>query len=121
VYKHLPLDNLHPQARRVAEASWCAGEQNRFWQFHDAVYAENNPNAVALAALASKAGVDVPAFESCLAAGKAAPVVQAQAEEGARYGVNGTPGFFVNGRFVSGAVPFDTFVRLIDEELAARP
>jgi protein-disulfide isomerase len=121
VYKHLPLDNLHPQARRAAEASWCAGAQNRFWQFHDVVYAEPNPNAVTLATLAGKAGVDVPSFESCLATGKAAPAVQAQAEEGARYGVNGTPGFFINGRFVSGAVPFDAFARLIDEELAAKP
>jgi protein-disulfide isomerase len=121
VYKHLPLDNLHPQARRVAEASWCAAEQKRFWQFHDVVYAEPDPNAVTLAALAGKAGVDVPSFESCLSSGKAAPVVQAQADEGSRYGVNGTPGFFINGRFLSGAVPFDTFTRLIDEELAARP
>ena len=56
-----------------------------------------------------------------MASGKAAPIVQAQADEGARHGVNGTPGFFINGRPLSGAVPYETFVRLIDEELAARP
>jgi protein-disulfide isomerase len=121
IYKHLPLDNLHPQARKFAEASWCAGEQNRFWQFHDAVYAEANPTGVPLSALAGKSGLDVAQFESCVASGKAAPVVQAQANEGARHGVNGTPGFFINGRPLSGAVPYETFVRLIDEELAARP
>ena len=54
IYKHLPLDNLHPQARKFAEASWCAGEQNRFWQFHDAVYAEANPMGAPLSALAGK-------------------------------------------------------------------
>jgi predicted DsbA family dithiol-disulfide isomerase len=121
IYKHLPLDNLHPQARKFAEASWCAGEQNRFWQFHDAVYAEANPMGVALSALAGKSGLDVAQFESCVASGKAASIVQAQANEGARHGVNGTPGFFINGRPLSGAVPYETFVRFIDEELAARP
>jgi protein-disulfide isomerase len=121
IYKHLPLDNLHPQARKFAEASWCAAEQNRFWQFHDAVYAEANPTGVPLSALAGKSGLDVAQFESCVTSGKAAPIVQAQADEGARHGVNGTPGFFINGRPLSGAVPYETFVRLIDEELAARP
>ncbi len=121
VYKHLPLDGLHPQARKFAEASWCAAEQDRFWQFHDAVYGAANAAATPLADLAGKSGLDVARFETCLASGKAAPVVQAQADEGARHGVNGTPGFFINGRSLSGAVPFETFVRVIDEELAARP
>jgi len=121
IYKHLPLDNLHPQARKFAEASWCAGEQNRFWQFHDVVYGQANPAAISLNVLAGESGLDVAQFESCVASGKAVPIVQAQADEGARHGVNGTPGFFINGRPLSGAVPYETFVRLIDEELAARP
>ena len=121
IYKHLPLDNLHPQARRFAEASWCAANQNRFWQFHDAVYAAVNAPATPLSTFAGKAGLDVAQFESCVASGKAAPIVQSQADEGARHGVNGTPGFFINGRPISGAVPYETFVRLIDEELAAHP
>lgn len=121
IYKHLPLDSLHPQARLFAEASWCAAEQNRFWQFHDAVYAATNAAMTPLTTFAGKSGLDVAQFESCVASGKAAPIVQAQADEGARFGVNGTPGFFINGRPISGAVPYDTFVRLIDEELAAHP
>jgi protein-disulfide isomerase len=121
IYKHLPLDNLHPQARRFAEASWCAAAQNRFWQFHDAVYAAPNAAATPLSAFAGKSGLDVAQFESCVASGKAAPIVQAQADEGTRFGVNGTPGFFINGRPISGAVPYETFVRLVDEELAAHP
>jgi protein-disulfide isomerase len=121
IYKHLPLDNLHPQARKFAEASWCADQQNRFWQFHDVVYAQTNPTGVSLSALAGKSGLNVAQFESCVASGKAASIVQAQAEEGARHGVNGTPGFFINGRPLAGAVPYETFVRVIDEELAARP
>ena len=121
IYKHLPLDSLHPQARQFAEASWCAAEQDRFWQFHDAVYASSSPTATPLTDFAGKSGLDVSRFKSCLASGHAAAVVQAQADEGARHGVNGTPGFFINGRPLSGAVPFETFVRFIDEELAAQP
>jgi protein-disulfide isomerase len=120
VYKHFPIDSLHPQARRVAAASWCAQQQQRFWEFHDAVYA-NPPDAsdAALASFASKAGLNLTTFNSCLASGKAEPVVQAHIDEGTHYGINGTPGFFVNGRFLSGAVPLGSFSEVIDEELAA--
>ena len=52
-----------------------------------------------------------------MASGKAAEVVQRQVEEGAKFGVSGTPGFFVNGRFLNGAVPLDAFVQIIEEEL----
>jgi protein-disulfide isomerase len=121
IYKHFPLDDRHPQARRAAEASWCAGEQNRFWQFHDLVYgAPADASSAALHNLATKAGIDVPAFEACLASGKAAPIVQAQLEEGSHYGVDGTPGFFINGRLISGARPLEAFSKMVDEELASR-
>jgi protein-disulfide isomerase len=120
VYKHFPIDSLHPQARRVAEASWCAQQQNRFWQFHDAVYA-NPPDASAAAikSFATTAGLDMNAFDTCVASGRAEPIVQAHIDEGTHYGVSGTPGFFVNGRLLSGAVPFKSFSEIIDEELAA--
>ena len=120
VYKHYPIDSLHPQARRVSEASWCAQQQQRFWEFHDAVYA-SPPDAsdAAIASFATKAGLDIKTFDACLASGKAEPVVQAHISEGEHYGVNGTPGFFVNGRLLSGAVPLNSFSEIIDEELAA--
>jgi protein-disulfide isomerase len=120
VYKHYPIDSLHPQARRVAEASWCAQQQQRFWEFHDAVYA-SPPDAsdAAIASFATKAGLDIKAFDVCVASGKAEPVVQAHISEGEHYGVSGTPGFFVNGRLLSGAVPLNSFSEIIDEEIAA--
>jgi len=118
VYKHMPLDQLHPQARRAAEASWCAQQQGRFWEYHDALYT-GIPNGTDenLTAVAGQVGLDAGKYQQCMAAGEAAKVVQAHVEEGARYGVNGTPGFFVNGRFVNGAVPLDTFVQMVEEEL----
>lgn len=121
VYKHFPLDNLHPGARRAADASWCAQQQDRFWQFHDLVY-DSPPEASTgmpmLTELAAKAGLDVPAFAQCLSSGKAEKVVEEQFEEGNRNGVDGTPGFFINGRLVSGAVPLSTLSEIVDEELA---
>jgi protein-disulfide isomerase len=120
VYKHFPIDSLHPQARRVADASWCAQQQNKFWEFHDAVYASApDASAAAIAGFAKQAGVDMKAFDACVASGKADPIVQAHIDEGQHYGVSGTPGFFVNGRLLSGAVPLAAFSEIIDEEIAA--
>lgn len=118
VYKHMPLDDLHPQARRAAEASWCAQEQGKFWEYHNLLYA-GGPDASAptLTNLASQVGLNPGQFQQCLADGKAQAVVQQHVAEGARYGVSGTPAFFVNGRFLSGAVPLDVFVQVIEEEL----
>lgn len=120
VYKHFPIDSLHPQARRVADASWCAQQQHKFWEFHDAVYA-SAPDAspAAIAGFAMKAGLDMKAFDACVTSGKAEPIVQAHIDEGTHYGVSGTPGFFVNGRLLSGAVPLTAFSEIIDEEIAA--
>lgn len=118
VFKHMPLDQLHPQARRAAEASWCAQQQGKFWEYHTLLYAGGPDGSEAtLTALAGRAGLDPAAYQQCMASGKAAEVVQQQVEEGTKFGVSGTPGFFVNGRFLNGAVPLETFVQVIDEEL----
>ena len=123
VYKHFPLDSLHPQARHAAEASWCAQQQDKFWQFHDLIYADNadqSSSPAALAALAGRAGLNTVVFQQCLASDKPAAVIAEHLAEGMKYGVSGTPGFFVNGRFLSGAVPLDEFVRVVEEELKAK-
>ncbi len=119
VYKHLPLDGLHPQARRVSEASWCAAQQDRFWQFHDAVYADASTDAsdATLTRLATTAGLDTGSFSSCLANPEAKAAVQRDATQGEALGLSSTPGFFINGREVRGAQPIDAFVAIIDEEL----
>jgi protein-disulfide isomerase len=118
VFRDFPLDRLHPQARRAAEAARCARDQNKFWQYHDLLFAKA-PQAgpEQLKAYAEQLGLDVPAFERCLASGKHAAGVQKDLDEGTRLGVSGTPGFFVNGRPLSGAQPVERFVRVIDDEL----
>ena len=119
VYKHLPLDGLHPQARRVSEASWCAARQDKFWAFHDAVYADSSSDAgdATLARYATAAGLDAAAFTACLANPETKAAIQRDVAQGEALGLNSTPGFFVNGREVRGAQPIEAFVSIIDEEL----
>ena len=118
VYKHMPLDQLHPHARRAAQASWCAQQQGRFWEYHDALYAgAPDGSEPALAAVAERVGLDTAKYQQCMASDEAARQVQTHVEEGARYGVTGTPAFFINGRFLNGAVPLETFVQVVEEEL----
>lgn len=71
-----------------------------------------------LKSIAAKIGLDQGKFNSCLDSGQKAPMVQADLDEGSAAGVNGTPAFFINGRLISGAVPFDQFKKVIDEELS---
>ena len=118
VFRDFPLDRLHPQARRAAEAARCAHEQNNFWKYHDVLFA-NAPQASPqqLKAYAEQVGLDVQTFDRCLTSGKHAAAVQRDLDEGIRLGVSGTPAFFVNGRPLSGAQPVERFVRVIDDEL----
>jgi protein-disulfide isomerase len=122
VYKHLPLDRLHPTARRAAEAAECANDQARFWEYHDRLFAgEPDGSPEKLRALARELGLDVAGFGRCLDAGTHRARVQRDVDEAERLGVTFTPAFFVNGRLVFGPNLREAFARMIDEELAATP
>jgi protein-disulfide isomerase len=118
VHKDLPLDAIHPQARQAAEAARCAGEQGKFWEYHDALYA-NSPKAAVeeLKAYAKEVGINATSFEQCFTSGKYKGLVQKDLSEGAQLGLTGTPTFFINGREMSGAQPVEAFAAVIDEEL----
>lgn len=120
VYRHYPLPN-HPNARPAAEASACADEQGKFWEFHDRLF-ENQTKLTAadLKQYASTLGLDSGKFNACFDSHKFAAQVEDDMEAGEAVGVSGTPAFFINGRVVSGAQPFEVFKRIIDEELARR-
>ena len=118
VHKDLPLDSIHPQARQAAEAARCAGDQGKFWNYHDVLYA-NSPKAGLedLKSYAKATELDLGSFGQCLSSGKYKTAVDTDSREGARLGLTGTPAFFINGRELSGAQPLEVFVQIIDEEL----
>jgi len=120
VFKDYPLPN-HPEAPKAAEAARCAGEQNKYWEMHDAMFANQRALAVpSLKQMARAIGIEGGAFDSCLDSGKHAAAVQAGSDLGNRMGVNSTPTLYINGRSVVGAQPFDAFRQIIDEELAKK-
>jgi protein-disulfide isomerase len=125
VYRDFPLVQLHPQARRAAQAARCAGDQGKYWEMHDAIYAgDANSSDGYVTGLATKIGADAPALLACLNAGAHDTAIQKDIDEGTALGVTGTPTFFVNGRAVFGAQPYEAFAKIIDDELsraAAQP
>jgi protein-disulfide isomerase len=121
VHKDLPLDSIHPQARQAAEAARCAGDEGKYWHFHDKLYASSPKIATAdLNSYAKEVGLNQELFEKCLSGGKYKASVQKDLNDGTVLGLTGTPGFFVNGREIIGTQPFEAFAALIDEELAGR-
>lgn len=121
VFKDFPLPN-HPEAPKAAEAARCAGEQDKYWEMHDVMFA--NQRALQVPVLKQKAreiGLNGAAFDQCLDSGKHAAAVEAGSELGAKMGVNSTPTLYINGRALIGAMPFENFKQVIDEELARKP
>ncbi len=117
-YRDFPLRALHPQAQMAAEAARCAGEQGKFWEFHDALYADQSKlDEPGLAEHARSLGLDEKSFQSCLEAGKFKAQIEQDVQEGSKAGVAGTPSFFINGTFVNGAQPEAEFEKIIDAEL----
>jgi len=104
------------------EAARCAGEQGKFWAYHDKLFAAPPKSSPAMfKELARQVGLEPTAFEKCQGSGKYDAAVKKDLEEGNRIGVTGTPAFFINGRPLTGAQPLEAFARLIDEELARTP
>ena len=120
VYRHYPLPG-HPNARPAAEAAACAGEQGKFWPYHDRLFADQAKlNDADLKKTAADLGLDAAKFNACVDSHKYKSAVDADLAAGQDVGVDGTPAFFVNGRLLSGAQPFEQFKKLIDEELESR-
>lgn len=114
VYKHFPL-NFHQYAQKSAEASECASEQGKFWEYVDKIFAnQSSLNTDYLATAAKEVGLNTSQFDSCLSSGKYASKVSSDYSLGQQAGVTGTPASFVNGELVSGAVPLETVKQKIE-------
>ena len=117
VFKDFPLPN-HAEAFKAAEAAHCAGEQGKYWELHDAMFANQRALQVpALKQAARALGIDGAKFDQCLDSGKHTAIVRADYELGEKMGVGSTPTIYINGRQLIGAQPFEAFKQIIDEEL----
>ncbi len=116
VYLDFPL-GMHAHALDAAEAGRCAGEQNKFWQFHDALFEDQAKLAVTdLKATAARLGLNSTQFNSCFDHSKYQSEIHKDLDEGMKLGVTGTPTFFINGRMLVGAQPERQFDEVIGDE-----
>lgn len=118
VYRDLPLE-MHSRAFAASKAARCAGDQGRFWDFHRSLLASPADFSDAdLQRRAGELGLKAEAFASCLASDRHDAAIREGLADASRLGVSATPTFFINGRMLSGARPFEQFREIIEEELA---
>ena len=114
VYRHYPL---HDGAAALAEAALCAGDQDRFWEFHLELFEPDQIDPSQAFAIAEDLGLNIDDFQSCLVSGTHTEEVQGDFQEGQRLQITGTPTNFVNGRRLRGAVPLPELVDAVEEAL----
>jgi protein-disulfide isomerase len=118
-FKHFPLDALHPAAQLAHMAALAAGEQGKFWEMHDLLFADQSSLTRERAVhLATKLRLDAARFERDLDSNRLRQVIADNRDAGARLGVQGTPTFFVNDKGYSGARSFEQLKQIINVEVA---
>lgn len=119
VYRDFPLNSIHPEAAPAANAANCAGEQDEYFQYHDKLFSyELNLGKEAYLQYARELKLDMTAFTACLESDRYEAEVTADLNYAVELGVQSTPTFFINGLYMVGAQPYETFKKLIDQELA---
>jgi len=117
VFRNQPLP-FHPRAKPSAEASMAAHEQGKFWEMHDKLFSDRTKLSDAdIERYAEEIGLDMGKFRDAMSSHKFAAQVEQDSKDGTMVGASGTPAFFVNGRSIVGAQPFDRFKSMIDEEM----
>lgn len=117
VYRDFPL-NFHQNAQKAAEAAECAGEQDKYYEFHNKLFEEGVGGGIgAFKQYAKDLKLDTAEFNQCLDSGKMRAEVQKDLTDGQSLGVSRTPAFFINGKEVVGAQPFSVFEQIIEQEL----
>jgi len=117
VFKHMPL-SIHSKAPAAHAAAEAAHRQGKFWEMHDKIFASQRDLAPAtFERYAEELGLDMDQFKKDAASPEVKKRVDEDMRQAQELGVTGTPAFFINGRFLSGAQPFENFKRTIDAEL----
>lgn len=130
VYRDFPIQSTHPNAVPAAFASECADDQGKFWEMHDMIFENQRvwqglqiqQSMSLFRDYAVEIGLNTDEFDSCMSSGKYAEEIQNDLDDGRKYGVTGTPGFFVGNEEIGftkliGAQPFSSFQRVIDGQL----
>ncbi len=116
VYRDYPLP-FHKDALPASEAAHCAAAQGKFWPYHDKLMASQDVGQEKLDQFAGEVGLDKAKFDECVKDKKFSADIERDQKDGQKVGVNGTPTFFINGRMLDGAQPFEKFQEVIDEEI----
>ncbi|MHB8453085.1 MAG: DsbA family protein [Acidiferrobacterales bacterium] len=115
IYRHFPIDG-HPFAFKAAEASECADEQGKFWEFGDALFGDQkNMDAGTFNKIAASIGLNMGEFESCVSSERYKQRVLAQREDGLRRRVLGTPALYINGRRFNGALSEEQLEKIVQQ------
>ncbi len=115
-YKNFPLP-IHPHAQKAAEAAECARAQNKYWEYHDALLKTPGFETPQLKERAREVGLESASFDKCLDTSEKSAEVKAHSDEAMKLGLQGTPSFFLNGRFFSGILTYEQLRQILEEEL----
>ena len=116
-YKDFPLP-MHSRAEKAAEATRCASKQNKFWEFHDELFHSKELDVDQLKAQARALKLDATQFDKCLDSGEEVAAIERDKKEGMRLGITGTPSFFINGHYLSGALDYAALRQVVEQQLS---
>lgn len=115
IYRDFPIDEIHPQARLAAEAAQCAFDQNKFWEYHDLLFQNQDKMDLGYLLLyAQRLNLDLEMFTNCLETQKYSNEVSQDLSDGYDAEVRATPTFFINGQKIEGVIPYDNWLELIN-------
>lgn len=122
VFKQLPIQELHPDAMRLARGAVCAHRQHKFWEFHDTVFAHRGRiDQAQMLGIAGEAGVDTGALETCVSGTDPDREVARDVDAANALLIGGTPALFINGRMIQGAPSYEMLSSIVAQELLAHP
>lgn len=119
VFKHLPLEG-HRNSLPAARAAYCAAEQDRFWQFHDALFGAKELSPAVFGQIASELGLGRSKFQDCLDSEQSRTAIVKDLQTARLFHIESTPSFIVNGKIIQGALSFADFQKIIEQELSQR-
>ncbi|HEX5886747.1 MAG TPA: thioredoxin domain-containing protein [Pyrinomonadaceae bacterium] len=120
VFKHLPSEG-HRNSLPAARAAYCAAEQDRFWQFHDALFAAENLSPAVIDKIAIDLGLGAPRFQACVSSEHSRAAIIKDIETARLFRIESTPSFIINGQLIKGALSFADFQKIIERELGQHP